>query len=78
MKRGNQGVGLAGQERQRLELTLQTFLVHRSKNFRTERTKTMRHLSLMAEKYHLVGRNVFEWGRPIVAKVWLTIAFFLR
>jgi hypothetical protein len=38
----------------------------------------MRHLSLMAEKYHLVGRNVLEWGRPVIAKVWLTIAFFLR
>jgi hypothetical protein len=38
----------------------------------------MRHLSLMAEKYHLVGRNFLEWGRPVIAKVWLTIAFFLR
>lgn len=38
----------------------------------------MSHLGQMAEKCHLVGRNLWEWGSPVVAKVWLTIAFFLR
>lgn len=29
-------------------------------------------------KYQVVGRNVWAWGRPVIAKIWISVAFFLR
>lgn len=38
----------------------------------------MRLLGSMVQKYHVAGRNFWVWGRPVMAKIWLSVAFFLR
>lgn len=38
----------------------------------------MDRLNSLAQKYHVVGRNFWVWGRPVIAKIWLSVVIFLR
>jgi hypothetical protein len=38
----------------------------------------MDRLNSLAQKYQLVGRNFLGWGRPVIAKIWLSVVIFLR
>jgi hypothetical protein len=38
----------------------------------------MHHLGSIAHKYAVVGRNFLTWGKPVVARVWINVAFLFR
>jgi len=66
-----------GRDQLSIEIASNAF-VHRGKNFRTGEDRNMQNLSSMVEKYQVVGRNFWVWGRPVIAKIWISVAFFLR
>jgi hypothetical protein len=38
----------------------------------------MQQLGSLAQKYALASRNFLTWGKPVAARVWISVAFLFR
>jgi hypothetical protein len=38
----------------------------------------MQQLGSLAHKYALASRNFLTWGKPVAARVWISVAFLFR